>query len=145
MFLLSELVGNDSGFLVNSLITTILENNPLSPSFFASTSSIPYPYYFSSLIIPVSIPLWASQESLSLLSWLVEITSLPQCVSVADFFNRNLLSLLLKTCTPKSFWIFLPKVILKLHLDSKLQVTLAYYLYYKRDFRYCQTLWLVKS
>ena len=42
----------------------------------------------------------------------------------------------------KSFRIFfyIPKVILKLYLDSKLQVTLTYYLYYKRDFSYCQTL-----
>ena len=56
------------------------------------------------------------------------------------------LSLLLVTFAPKSFWIFfyIPKVILKLHLDGKLQVTLAYYLYYKRDFSYCQTLWLLK-
>ena len=29
-------------------------------------------------------------------------------------------------------------------VSSKLQVTLAYYFYYKRDFSYCQTLWLLK-
>ena len=46
------------------------------------------------------------------------------------------------TFAPESFWILfhIPKVILKLYLDGKLQVTLAYYLYYKRDFSYCQTL-----
>ena len=30
--------------------------------------------------------------------------------------------------------VHLPKVILKLHLDGKLQVTMVYYLYYKREF-----------
>ena len=53
----------------------------------------------------------------------------------------------LLTFAPESFWIlfYLPKVILKMYLDGKLQVTLAYYLYYKRDFSYCQTLWLFKG
>ena len=90
LFLLSELVGYESGFLVNLLITMIWENNHVSPSFFACTSSIPYPCCFPSLSIPVSIPIWESQESLSLSSWLVKITSPFQCVSVTDFFNRNL-------------------------------------------------------
>ena len=41
--------------------------------------------------------------------------------------------------------IYLSKAILKLHLDRKLQlqITLVYYPYYKRDFGFCQTLWLV--
>ena len=52
----------------------------------------------------------------------------------------------LVTFAPESFWIlfYTPKVILKLYLDSKLQVTLAYYLYNKIDFSYCQILWLLK-
>ena len=56
------------------------------------------------------------------------------------------LSLLLITFAPKSFWtlFYIRKVVLKLHLDGKLQVTLACYLYYKRDFGYFQTLWLLK-
>ena len=90
VFLLSELVGYEPVFLVNLLITTIWVNNHLSPSFFPSNSSIPYPCYFPSHFIPVSISLWESQESLSLLSWPVEITSPLQCVSVTDLFNRNL-------------------------------------------------------
>ena len=50
------------------------------------------------------------------------------------------------TFATESFWIliYIPKVILKLYLNGKLQVTLAYYLYHKRDFSYCQTLWLLK-
>ena len=50
------------------------------------------------------------------------------------------------TFAPESFWILfhIPKVILKLYLDGKLQVTLAYYLSYKRDFSYCQTLRILK-
>ena len=36
---------------------------------------------------------------------------------------------------------YLPKVILKLHPEGKLQVTLVYCLYYKRDFSYYQTLY----
>ena len=45
----------------------------------------------------------------------------------------------------ESFWIlfYIPKIILDLYLDGKLQVTLAYYLYNKRDFSSCQTLWLL--
>ena len=39
---------------------------------------------------------------------------------------------------------YIPKVISKLHLDGKLQVTVVYYPYYKRDFSHWQTLWLVK-
>ena len=56
------------------------------------------------------------------------------------------LSLLLITFAPKSVWILfhIAKVVLKLHLDGKLQVTLVCYLYYKRDFTYFQTLWLLK-
>ena len=43
------------------------------------------------------------------------------------------------------FWMlfYIPKIILELYLDGKLQVTLAYYLYNKRDFICCQTLWLL--
>ena len=41
-------------------------------------------------------------------------------------------------------FFYLPKVILKLHLDGKLQVTIVYYLYYKRELSYCQTLWVMK-
>ena len=48
------------------------------------------------------------------------------------------------TCARKSFRSYFPKVILKLHRDGKLQVTLVYYLYCKRHFSYWQTLWLVK-
>ena len=50
------------------------------------------------------------------------------------------------TFAPESFWIlfYIAKVILKLYLDGKLQVTLAYYLYYKSDFSYCQIFWLLK-
>ena len=40
----SKLVGYESGFLVNLLITTIWENSHLSPSFFDCTASIPYPF-----------------------------------------------------------------------------------------------------
>ena len=62
-------------------------------------------------------------------------------ISSADIY----LNLLLVTHAPKSISILfcIPKV-LKLHLDEKLQVTWAYYLYYKRDFSYCQTFWLLK-
>ena len=35
---------------------------------------------------------------------------------------------------------YIQKPILKLHLDGKLQVAVVYYLYYKRDFTYYQTL-----
>ena len=41
-------------------------------------------------------------------------------------------------------FFYIPKVILKLYLDGKLQVILTYYLYHKRDFSYCQTIWLLK-
>ena len=55
------------------------------------------------------------------------------------------LSLLLITCSKIILkFYYLPKVILKLHLDGKLQVTLLYYLCYQRDSSYCQTLRLVK-
>ena len=40
--------------------------------------------------------------------------------------------------------LYLPKATLKLHLDGKLQIILACYLYYEREFSFCQTLWLVK-
>ena len=68
------------------------------------------------------------------------------CSSVFQWQISSLgiyLSLLLITSAPKSFWIlfYISKVILKLHLDSKIQIILAYYLYYKRDLIYCQTLW----
>ena len=51
------------------------------------------------------------------------------------------LSLLLITFAPKSFWILFHRPnVLKLHLNDKLQATLAYYLCDKRDFSYCQIL-----
>ena len=40
--------------------------------------------------------------------------------------------------------LYLPKATLKLHLDGKLQIILVCYLYYEREFSFCQTLWLVK-
>ena len=51
--------------------------------------------------------------------------SLLLCISVADFFK-----IILKIS-------YLPKFILKLHLDDNLQVTLVYYLYFKRDINCC--------
>ena len=71
-------------------------------------------------------------------AWL--FTSLLQCVSVIDFFNKNLFE------TPANYMcskaisnlLYIPKFILKLHLDVKLQVTVVYSLNYKRDFSYCQ-------
>ena len=49
------------------------------------------------------------------------------------------------TFAPESFWIlFYIQGYFKVVSDGKLQVTLAYYLYYKWDFSYCQTLWLLK-
>ena len=50
------------------------------------------------------------------------------------------------TFASESFWILfnIPKIILKLYLDGKLQVTFSYYFSYKRDFSYCQTLWILK-
>ena len=69
-------------------------------------------------------------------------TSLLQCVSVTDFFNRTLSESISNTIRFKVILklFYLPKVILKLHLDGKLLVTLVYDIYYKRDFNYCQTL-----
>ena len=60
----------------NLLITTIWANSHLSPSFSASTFSIPYPFYIPSLFIPASISFWESQESLSLLCCLVKVLRL---------------------------------------------------------------------
>ena len=79
----------------------------------------------------------------------LKFNSLQFCYSVFQWqisSTEIYLSLLLVTFVPKSFWVlfYIPKVVLKLHLDGKLQVTLAYYLYYKRDFIYCQTLRLLK-
>ena len=72
--------------------------------------------------------------------------SLLQCASVTDFFNGTLFeSPANNMCSKFIFNLFcIPKVILKLHLDGKLQVRLVYYLYYKGDFSSCQTLWLIK-
>ena len=56
--------------------------------------------------------------------------------------RENSLLIVLITFAPESFLIlfYIPKVILELHIDGKLQVTLAYYLCYKRHFSYWQTL-----
>ena len=60
-------------------------------------------------------------------------TSLLQCVSVMDFFNRNLFgSPTYYMCSKVILDLFyIPKVISKLYLDGKLQNTVVYYLYYK--------------
>ena len=52
------------------------------------------------------------------------------------FSTEIYLNLLTITFAPKFFWFlfYIPKAVLKQHLGSKLQVTLAHYLYYKRDF-----------
>ena len=69
-------------------------------------------------------------------------TSLLQCISVTDFFHINLFE------SPTSYINFrvilnlfhISKIILKLHLDGKLQVTLVHHFYYKKEVSYCQTL-----
>ena len=71
----------------------------------------------------------------------LKFSSLQFCYSVFQFqisSTEIYLNILLITFAPKSFWIlfYIPQVVLKLHLDGKLQVTLAYYLYYKRSFIY---------
>ena len=78
----------------------------------------------------------------------LKFNGLQFCYSVFQWWISSTeiyLSLLLIIFAPKPFWIifYIPKVS-KLHLDDKLQVTWTYYLYYKRDFSYCQTLWLLK-
>ena len=153
MFLLSELAGYESGHLVNLLITTNWENNNLSPSLLVSTSSIPCSRYFTSLIIPVSISLSGKMgEGWKVLGFCKFLRS-GVCKSVTVcFINRFLQKKFtvyfkqpVQKCSKVILKLFyLPKVILKLHLDGRLQVTFIYYLYYKRDLSYCQTLWLVK-
>ena len=123
VFLLSELAGYVSGFLLNLPIILIRPNNLHSLSFFASISFAPYPCLFPSL--------FGLQVCYNVLQGQISSTEL-------------YLSLLLITCAPKSFWDF-SKFILKLHLDGKLQVTMVYYIYYKEDFSYSQTLWLVRD
>ena len=87
VFILSKLTGHGSGFLVNLLITTIWESNHFLPTFFVSTSSIPYPCCYP-FLIPVLIPLWESQESLSFLmkvlrfGKLLKFNGLQVCYSV---------------------------------------------------------------
>ena len=111
----------------------------------------------STLIIVFSLLLhsllWESQEILSLLSWLVRAlhlvyfwssvvyNSVTVC-SATNFFSRNLFESPTNCMCSKVIlsFFYIPKIILKLHLDGKLQVILAYYLYNKRDFSYCQTL-----
>ena len=127
VFLLSELTGCESRFLVNLLITTIWANNHHLPSF--SASSIPY---------PSSIPLWESQESLSTSSWILkvlrcciflEFDGLQACYIVFQWqisSKENYLRLLLITCAPKSF----------------IKEFIHFYLFL--NFSYLQTLWLVK-
>ena len=102
--------------------------NHLLPSFSAS----------SSFLYPCSIPLWESQESLSSLSWPLKVlrfgtflkfNSLQFCYSVFQWqisSTEIYLSLLLITCSPKSFWIYF--IYQRLHVDGKLQITLVYYL-----------------
>ena len=85
-------------------------------------------------------------ESLEIVLFL-KFNDLQFCHSVFQWLTSSTeihLSLLLITFVPKSLLVlfYLPNVILKLHLVDKLQVTLAYYIYYKRDFSYCQTLWI---
>lgn len=65
--------------------------------------------------------------------------SLLLCISVADFFNRNLFESPTNNMPNKIILkiSYLPKFILKLHLDDNLQVTLVYYLYFKRDINCC--------
>ena len=127
VFLLSELTGYESIFLVNLVITTIWANNHPLPSFLAS--SIPY---------PCSIPLWKSQESLSTSSWMVkvlrccifsEVDGLQACYIVIQWqisSKEIYLRLLLIICAPKSF------------------INEFIHLYLFLDFSYLQTLWLVK-
>ena len=114
--------------------------------------------------------LWKSQKRFSSSGWLAKVldfvyfwSSVVYNSVIACFIDRFLQRkfiwvsyyrvfqivvrvTVLITLAPESFWIlfYIPKVILKLYLDGKLQVTLAYYLYYKRDFSYCQILWLLK-
>ena len=151
MFLLSKLAWYESGFSVNLVITTIWANNHLLPSFLGKQSpllySLPmfhYPLKVSgkSIIVKLTgksfkfgifLKFHGLQVYYSVFQWQI---SLPEIY----------LSLLLIICASKPFWIllYIPRVILKLHLDGKLQVTWVYYPYYKRNFSYCQTLWLIK-
>ena len=94
VFLLSELAGYESGFLVNLLITTIWVKDHFLPSFLASSSircpcSIHPPLKFSVSSIIVNL----IGGSFSNIWYIFEVqwfTSLLQCVSVADFFKSNL-------------------------------------------------------
>ena len=53
-----------------------------------------------------------------------------------SFFNRNLFECPTNNMCSKvvANLFYLPNVVIKLHLDGKLQITLVYYLYHKRDF-----------
>ena len=76
--------------------------------------------------------------------WLEMSEFLPGGVDSPQFPSRENAWLITFIRESFSILFYIPKVILKLHLDGKLQVTLAYYLYYKRDFSYCQTVWLLE-
>ena len=77
-----------------------------------------------------------------------KFNGLQLCYSVFQWqiFSAEIYLSLLIIFAPKSFWnlFYIPKVILKLHLDSKLQVMMTCYLYCKRDFSYFKFLWLLK-
>ena len=129
MFLLSELAGYESGFLINLLITTIWVNwvnDHFLPSFIASCS-IPYPR-------SIHPPLKFSVKSI-IVKWLVEdfskicyifevqwFKSLLQCVLVTDFYKSNLCESPTNYICSKVIldFFYIPKVILKLNPDGNL-------------------------
>ena len=126
MFLLSESAGHESGFLVYLLITTIWVSDHFLPSFLAS-SSVPYPcsihppLKFSVNAIIVKL-IGGSFSKIWYIFEVQSFTSLLQCVSVVDFFKSNLFESSTNYMCFKVIlnFFYIPKVILKLHLDGNL-------------------------
>ena len=138
-----ELPGFESRFFLNLLITAIGQKLPLI---------IPFcllPHFIPMLHPPLTVsgkPMITKLSGEIFKIWYIfEVqwfTSLLQCISVTDLFHINLFE------SPTSYINFrvilnlfrISKVILKLNLHSKLQVTLVHHLNCKKEVSYCQTL-----
>ena len=140
--------GFESGFLIHLLITAIGKKSPLIILFCLLLHYVPMlhpPLRVSGK--PIITKLAGENFKIWYIFEVQWFTSLVQCISVTDFFHIYLFE------SPTSYINFrvilnlfhISKIILKLHLHGKLQVTLVHYLCYKKEVSYCQTLWLVKS
>ena len=135
-----EFPGFESGFLINLLITAIGQKSPLIILFCLLLHYVPMlhpPLRVSGK--PIITKLAGENFKIWYIFEVQWFTSLLQCISETYFFNINLFESRTSYINVRVILnlFHFSKVILKLHLHCKSQVTLVHHLCYKKEVSCC--------